>query len=52
MRDFVEATGLPSTDDIAVPLLDEAGRIRFTEIGPHTDARARSLCSAIEDMRR
>jgi hypothetical protein len=48
--DFVEATGLPGTDDIAVFLLDAEGRIRFTELGPRTDEKEEALRAAIAEV--
>jgi hypothetical protein len=44
---FVEATGLPGTDDIAVFLLDGEGRIRFTGTGPRTPEKEAALREAI-----
>jgi len=50
VQDFVEATGLRGTDDIAVLLLDAEGRIRFTETGPRTDAKEAALRAAIAGL--
>ncbi len=50
VQDFVEATGLPSTDDIAVILLDAQGRIRFIETGPRTEEKEEALRAAITEL--
>ncbi len=48
---FVEATGLPGTDQIAVLLLDGEGRIRWRATGVRTDEREAALREAIEGVR-
>jgi hypothetical protein len=50
VRRFVEATGLPGTDDIAVFLLDSEGRIRFRDTGVRTEAREAALREAIAEV--
>ena len=48
---FVEAAGLPGTDDVATLLVDAAGRIRWHGTGEHTPDRETALRSAIESLR-
>jgi hypothetical protein len=47
---FVEATGLPGTDDIATLLLDSEGYIRWHSTGVHTAEREQALRRAIEAL--
>jgi hypothetical protein len=47
---FVEATGLPGTDEIAVLVVDAAGRIRWRATGPRTDAGEAALRQAIAEI--
>mgnify|MGYP001813237227 FL=1 len=48
---FVEAIGLPGTDDIATLLLDSEGRIRWYATGVHNLERENALRRAIETIR-
>lgn len=51
VRGFVEATGLPGTDDIAVFLLDTEGRIRYMDRGVRTDEKEAELRAAIDALK-
>lgn len=47
---FVEATGLPGTDDVATLVLDAQGRICWFSTGPRTDESEAALRRAIEQQ--
>lgn len=47
---FVDATGLPGTDQIATLLLDGEGRIRWWATGPHSREREVGLRHAIDGL--
>jgi hypothetical protein len=47
---FVEATGLPGTDEIAILLLDGEGLIRWRGTGVHTPEGEGALRAAIESV--
>jgi hypothetical protein len=51
VRRFVEVTGLPGTDDIAVFLLDSEGRVRFRETGVRTPEKEEALREVIVSIR-
>lgn len=48
---FIDATGLPGTDDVATLLLDSEGYIRWHTTGVHSEAREEALREAIESLR-